>query len=401
MKSQLEVGDIFRMYGEAYRQKNALSLVQYKAMGAIEACRTARLGGHIDQCDSCGHVRISYNSCRNRHCPKCQCLRKEEWLEARKAELLAVKHFHIVFTLPHELHPLLRSNEALTYNILFQAAAQTLVQLGKEKKYLDAQIGLIAVLHTWGQNLMYHPHLHCLVPAGGLSPDGKKWIPNRKNFFLPIKVVSKLFRGKFLALLKKAFKQGKLNCLGKLKDIKQIKRFNDYLRPLYQKEWVIYAKPPFGGPQQVIHYLGRYTHRVAIANERILGLKNERISFAYKDYKEGGKKKVLTLEVEEFIRRFLLHILPRGFHKIRYYGLLATRNRKTQLNEARKLLGQQPLQKPEKLPWYQLLEKITGINPLQCPKCQTGRMKPIQLILPHHRAPPIVQVASTSYPHFP
>ena len=396
MRSQIEVGDIFRLYGEAYRQANQLSWVQYKAMNAIEACRTARLGGHIDQCDRCGHLRISYNSCRNRHCPKCQCLRKEQWLEARKAELLAVKHFHIVFTLPHELHPLIRANESLSYKILFQAASQTLVQLGKQKKYLGAQIGLMAVLHTWGQNLMYHPHLHCLVPAGGLSLDGKKWVNSKAKFFLPIKVVSKLFRGKFLALLKKAFKQGELKFLGRLSYIQQTKTFNDFLRPIYQKEWIVFAKPPFGGPEQVINYLGRYTHRVAIANERIMGLENDQISFVYKDYKNGAKKKVLTLEAHEFIRRFLLHILPKGFHKIRYYGLLATRNRKTKLNQARKLLGQQPLQKPQKLPWYLILEKVMGINPFQCPKCQKGRMKQVQLILPNQRAPPIAQVSLTS-----
>ena len=392
MKSPIEVGDIFRSYGEDYRQKNRLSLVQLKAMGAIEACRTAQLGGHIDQCDSCGYMRISYNSCRNRHCPKCQSLAKEQWLEARKEELLVVKHFHIVFTLPHDLHPLLRSNEALSYKILFQAAAQTPVQLGKEKKYLHAQIGLLAVLHTWGQNLMYHPHLHCLVPAGGLSLNGKKWIDSKRKFFLPIKVISRLFRGKFLALLKAAFKEGKLKCLGKFKNIKEIKALNDYLRPFYQKEWIVYAKPPFGGPEQVINYLGRYTHRVAIANERIIALENERVSFQYKDYKDGAKKKIMSLDVHEFIRRFLLHILPKGLHKIRYYGLLATRNRKTKLNQARKLLGQLPLHKPSKLPWYELLEKITGINPFQCPKCQKGRMHLIQWIFPHQRAPPIAQL---------
>ncbi|MCL4166781.1 UNVERIFIED_CONTAM: hypothetical protein GTU68_007802, partial [Idotea baltica] len=297
------------------------------------------------------------------------------------------------FTLPHELHPLIRANEKVCYNLLFQAASQTLVELGKDKKYLHAQVGLMAVLHTWGQNLMYHPHLHCLVPAGGLSFNGKKWVKSRRKFFLPIKVVSRLFRGKFLALLKKAFKRGKLKLLGKLKHIEDIKTLNDYLRPIYRKEWVVFAKPPFGGPEQVINYLGRYTHRVAISNERILKLENDRVSFGYKDYKEGAKKKVMTLDAQEFIRRFLLHILPRGFHKIRYYGLLATRNRKTRLPQARKAVGQTPFQPSVKLHWYELLQKITGIDPLLCPKCKKGRMNHKQLLLPQLRAPPTAQLS--------
>lgn len=261
MKPRIEIGEIFRQYGPAYRQTHRLSQAQYKAMNAIEACRTASLGGHIDQCDSCGHLRISYNSCRNRHCPKCQSLVKEQWLEARRADLLAVKHFHLVFTLPHQLHPLIRANEKLSYNLLFQAASQTVVQLGREKKYLHAQTGMMAVLHTWGQNLMYHPHLHCLVPAGGLSLDGQKWIHSPRKFFLPRKVVSRLFRGKFLAGLKQAFKKGELTCPSSLQWITDIKTLNDYLRPIYNKEWMIYAKAPFGGPHQVLRCFDSAQHK--------------------------------------------------------------------------------------------------------------------------------------------
>lgn len=395
MSAQLEVASIFGKYGKVYRQTHRLSMDQHKAMNAIEACRTSQLGGHIDQCDSCGHLRISYNSCRNRHCPKCQALAKERWLEARKAEVLPVKYFHIVFTLPHELHPIMRANEALTYNLLFKAASQTVLELGKDKKHLHAQTGLMAVLHTWGQNLMYHPHLHCLVPAGGLSLDGKKWKPSRRKFFLPGKVVSRLFRGKFLAGIKQAFTEGKLKCLGKLQHIDDLKSLNNYLRPIYQKDWVVYAKPPFGGPEQLIAYLGRYTHRIAISNHRILSMENGQVSFQYKDYADHNKQKVMILKADEFIRRFLLHILPRGFHKIRYYGLLATRNRKTCLAQARKILGQKSLQAAiPKLSWQELLEQITGTNPLQCPCCPTGRMR-TQLILPP-RAPPQARHLSTS-----
>lgn len=397
MKPRIEVGEIFRQYGAVYRQTHRLSQAQYKAMNAIEACRTSQLGGHIDQCDSCGHLRISYNSCRNRHCPKCQSLVKEQWLEARKADLVAVKHFHLVFTLPHQLHPLIRANEKLSYHLLFHAASQTIIQLGKEKKYLHARTGMLAVLHTWGQNLMYHPHLHCLVPAGGLSLDGQKWVHSRRKFFLPVKVISRLFRGKFLAALKQAFKKGELSCPPSLQWTADLKAFNAYLRPIYNKEWVVYAKAPFGGPHQVINYLGRYTHRVAIANERIVKAENDTVSFRYKDYADQARQKVMTLQASEFIRRFLLHILPRGLHKIRYYGLLATRNRKTLLEKARELLGQSPIEPSAKLSWQDLLLRLTGIDPLQCPCCKKGQMHTKQLLQPA-RAPPklLSQIPATN-----
>lgn len=360
-------------------------------MNAIAACRTAQLGGHVDQCDACGHIRISYNSCRNRHCPKCQSLAKERWLEAREAELLAVKHFHLVFTLPHELHPLIRMNEPLCYNLLFRAAAQTLLQLAGEKKHLHAQAGMMAVLHTWGQNLSYHPHLHCLIPAGGLSPDGKRWIHSRKRFFLPVKVLSRLFRGKFLAGIKAAFEQGKLKEPPQI-PIQSMRQLNRYLRPLYRKEWVVYAKAPFGGPQQVIRYLGRYTHRVAISNDRILGVEGNNVRFRYKDYADHNRAKTMILEVNEFIRRFLMHILPPGFHKIRYYGILATRNRTTKLTQARKRLGQPPIQKPAARSWQELLLDLTGTDPCRCPDCETGQMRTIQTLTPERAPPPHINL---------
>lgn len=388
IKTTIELGEIFRKYGEAFRQRHRLSMDQHKALNAIAACRTAQLGGHIDQCDGCGHLRISYNSCRNRHCPQCQFLAKERWLEARKAELLNVKHFHLVFTLPQQLHPLIRMNEAFAYRLLFQVAAKTLLQLAKQKKYLHAQVGMMAVLHTWGQTLSYHPHLHCLVPAGGLSLDGKTWIHSRKNFFLPVKVMSRLFRGKFLDGIKEAFGKGELRFPTSLKWITNLRQLNQFLRPIYKSEWVVYAKAPFGGAEQVIQYLGRYTHRVAIANERILSLENDKVQFRYKDYQDKSKQKIMELEVMEFIRRFLMHILPSGFHKIRYYGLMATRNRSSKLAKARKELGQQKLEKPPKRSWHQLILLITGKDPFCCPKCRKGQMSTIKTLHPG-RPPPV------------
>ncbi len=391
MKGTIEVGDIFRQYGERFRQAHRLSQPQHQALNALAACRTAQLGGHVDQCDHCGHLRISYNSCRNRHCPKCQCLAKERWLEAREAELLGVKHFHLVFTLPHELHPLIRMNEALCYKLLFRAASHTLLQLARQKKYLHAQAGMMAVLHTWGQNLSYHPHLHCLVPAGGLSLDGKRWIDSRKRFFLPVKVLSRLFRGKFLAALKQAFTQGQLKVPPDTA-LASMAQLNTYLRPLYRKEWVVYAKEPFGGPKQVIRYLGRYTHRVTISNDRILGGEDGKVRFRYKDYADQNRVKIMTLAANEFIRRFLMHILPPGFHKIRYYGLLATRNRGTKLTQARKALGQQPIQKPPQRSWQQMLLELTGTDPGHCPKCEQGHMITIETLKPGRAPPPQIKL---------
>lgn len=390
--SGVEVADIFQKYGQTFRQKNRLWIGQLKAMQDIEQCRTAALGGHIDQCDQCGHSRISYNSCRNRHCPKCQSMAKERWLEARKADLLPVNYFHLVFTLPQELYGICLANPRLAYSCLFKAAGQTVMELAADPKLLGAKTGLISVLHTWGQNLMYHPHLHCIVPGGGLSADGNQWVHSRKSYFLPVQVLSALFRGKFLALLKAAFRNGELRFSQSIQHLSSPRQFNLLLSPLYEKGWVVYAKEPFGGPEQVIEYLGRYTHRIAISNHRILSEKEGKVRFKWRDYRNNGKNKVMELEAEEFIRRFLLHVLPSGFMKIRYYGLMANRSRKVNLKQSRKSLGILPL-KPEEAPrpkrdWKELLFELTGVDPMQCPCCQEGKMAPAAP-LPSIRDPPV------------
>src|SRR5512135_2316740 len=292
MKSA-EVADIFRRYGPSYRDAHKLPLTHLRTMHAIETCRTAYLGGHVDQCEECGHIKISYNSCRNRHCPKCQFLKKEKWVEARGKELLPIEYFHVVFTLPDELNPLALRNRKVVYNILFKGASETLTDLAKKR--LGVQARFITVLHTWGQNLMDHPHLHCIVSGGGLCEG--KWISSKRRFLFPVKVMSRLFRGKFLAFLKKAYKEERLEAA---------EDFTSFLKDLYAKEWVVYSKPPFNGPENVLGYLGRYTHRIAITNHRILGIEDGKVSFRWKDYADGNTQKVMILDPAEFIRRFLL-----------------------------------------------------------------------------------------------
>ncbi len=319
--NKIEVGDIFRQYGEAYRKSRKLPLQSLKAMSAIESCRTAALGGHVDECDSCGHLRNSYNSCRNRHCPKCQSLAKERWLEARKKELLPVSYLHGVLTIPYELNPIALRNQKEIYDILFKSGTETLRELGFDPKYLGAEIGIIAILHTWGQNLMDHPHLHCIVPCGGLSEDSKKWLlptksTGEKKFFVHVNVVSDLFKKKFLYYFKGLYLCGRLKFTGKIKDLGKRQEFEKLYDNLYKKRWITYLKKPFGGQEQVVEYLGRYTHKVAISNERIVKLEDGRVTFRYRDYREGNKDKQMTLDVFEFIRRFLLHILPFKYFKI-------------------------------------------------------------------------------------
>jgi hypothetical protein len=339
-------------------------------MHAIEICRTASLGGHIDECEECGHVKISYNSCRNRHCPKCQFLKKEKWVEARGRELLPIEYFHVVFTLPDELNPLALRNREVVYNILFRAASETLTELADTR--LGVRIGFIAVLHTWGQNLMDHPHLHCIVSGGGVSHG--KWVSSKRRFLFPVKVMSRLFRGKFLDFLKKAYER---------KEIQSGEEFTGFLRGLYAKEWVVYAKPPFNGPKTVVGYLGRYTHRIAITNHRITSMEDGRVSFSWKDYSDGMRTKIMTLDAAEFIRRFLLHVLPHGFVKIRHFGFLSNRNRKTCLESCRRALGaaEPPTSAPET--WQESLLRITGIDVTRCPICR-GTMRSKQL----YRGPP-------------
>jgi len=339
-----EVADIIRAAGTRFVEKNRpwLTGLHHKVLSAIERCRTAALGGHKDHCSRCGHQAISYNSCRNRHCPKCQSNARDKWLAARQTELLAVPYVHVVFMLPHQLAPLAFHNKRLLYTLLFRASAATLLEVAADPKHLGAEIGFLSVLHTWGQNLLHHPHVHCVIPAGGLSPDRQCWVCPRYPFFLPVRVLSRVFRGKFVAGLKQAFRAGDLCLPGALKPLAQDEAFRSFLRTLFRQDWVVYAKPPFGGPQHVLHYLARYTHRVAISNHRLVNVADGKVVFRWKDYAHGNKKRLMTLSAEEFLRRFLLHTLPRGFVRIRFFGFLANRRRAALLPLCRKLLEAVP-----------------------------------------------------------
>jgi hypothetical protein len=311
----LEVADIIRVSGNSFWEQHGSHYAwqHRKVMDAIVRCRTAALGGHRDQCSGCGHQAISYNSCRNRHCPKCQGNARARWLDARSAELLPVAYFHIVFTLPHELSALMLQNKRLLYDLLFRTSAATLLEVARDPKHLGADIGLLSVLHTWGQNLQHHPHIHCVVPAGGLAIDGSRWIAASRKFFLPVRVLSRVFRGKFTAALKQLLSEGKLQFHGSLQEFAEPEHFGKFLRQLFTKEWVVYAKPPFGGAEHVLQYLARYTHRVAISNHRLVSFKDDRVSFHWKDYTSSSKQKIMSVSVDEFLRRFLIHVLPRDW----------------------------------------------------------------------------------------
>jgi len=346
-RPSLEVADILRAHGEAFRQAHAghLSLGQLKVMSAIEACRTAELGGHVARCDDCQRLAVSYNSCRNRHCPKCQGAAARAWLAEREADLLPVQYFHVVFTLPAPLAAVAFQNKAVVYNLLFKAAAETLTTIAADPKHLGARIGLIAVLHSWGSALSHHPHVHCIVPGGGLSPDGRRWIACRKGFFLPVRVLSRRFRRRFLEKLAAAHARGRLSFFGDLARLATPEAFAAYLAPLRRTEYVVYAKPPFGGPAAVLAYLARYTHRVAIANSRLVAMDDRAVRFRWKDYRTADtatgavKIKTMSLSPAEFLRRFLLHVLPTGFHRIRHYGLLAKGPRAPDLAALRALIA--------------------------------------------------------------
>ncbi len=340
MAPAVEVADIFRHHGEAFRQAHAghLGRVERRVMGAITACRTAALGGHVEQCDDCGTIRIAHNSCRNRHCPKCQGLTRAQWLANRQAELLPVPYFHVVFTLPAPAGEIAFQNKAVVYAILFRTAAETLATIAADPRHLGAQLGVIAVLHTWGQTLQHHPHVHCVVPGGGPSLDGTHWVACRPGFFLPVRVLSRLFRRLFLQALQNAFNAGKLRFFGNLSVLAKPEAFTQRLGQLRRIDWVVFAKPPFGGPEQVLAYLARYTHRVAIANSRLISLSNGKVRFTWKDYRQSSKSKLMTLDADEFIRRFLLHALPNGFRRIRHYGFLANGGRSDSLALCRQLL---------------------------------------------------------------
>ncbi len=344
IRPTLEVADIIRAQGQRFlrRSRSWLTWPQRKVLHAIARCRTAALGGHRDRCLRCGHRATSYNSCRNRHCPKCQTGARNRWLAERSKELLPVRYVHVVFTLPHQLAPLAYQNKRLVYRLLFRASAATLLEVAADPRHLGAEIGFLSVLHTWGQNLQHHPHLHCVIPAGGLSADRTCWIQPRYPFFLPIKVLSRVFRGKFVAGLRRAFRQGKLGFYGDQKALQDPKLFRALLRSLFRQDWIVYAKPPFGGPQYVLHYLARYTHRVAISNHRLVAFQDGQVTFRWKDYAHGNKKRKMTLTADEFLRRFLLHVLPKGFVRIRFFGFLANRRRATLLPLCRQLLPAQP-----------------------------------------------------------
>jgi hypothetical protein len=336
-----ELADILRRDAPAYRENHRLLREQERAIDAIVNCRTAALGGHVEECGQCSHTRISYNSCRNRHCPKCQSLARAKWVEARKEELLPVEYFHVVFTVPEQIAQIAFYNRKAVYDILFHATAETLNTIARDPRHLGAEIGFFAVLHTWGQNLLHHPHLHCVVPGGGISPDGERWVSCLSGFFLPVKVLSRLFRRLFLERLEAAFRRGKLHFFGDLEGLRAPDRFAGYLAPLRDAEWVVYAKPPFGGPRQAIEYLGRYTHRVALSNQRLLDVKHGRVTFQWKDYrsKDQQRSRVMELGSDEFIRRFLMHVLPTGFQRIRFFGWFANRHRKARLAICRRLLA--------------------------------------------------------------
>ena len=383
----LEVADIVRRFAPAFREshRGGLSRGQLRALSAIEQCRTAALGGHVYECAQCGARKIVYNSCRNRHCPKCQSLDKERWLAKRSGELLPVPYAHVVFTLPAELNGLAQSHPRLLYDLLFRCAAETLLQIAADPKHLGARIGLLAVLHTWGQKLNLHPHLHCLVPAGGLSIDGDWWVWCRRRFFLPVRVLSRLFRGKLLAALRGAVDDGCLRLADR-------QAFEVLLTTLYGKPWMVYSKPPFGGPRQVLQYLARYTHRIAITNSRLVRLEGDQVVFTWKDYASGQALREMALPAKEFLRRFLLHVLPDHFVRIRSYGLLANRQREKNLALCRKLLppGPPPAALSPAGDWRALLQQLTGHDPAVCPDCGQSALRLVEELIPQRsgRAPP-------------
>ena len=381
----LQVADVFRRYGEAYRQQHSASLstAQRRAMTAIELCRTAALGGHVEQCDSCGHQRIWYNSCRSRCCPSCQSLARAQWLEDRKSELLDTEYFHVVFTVPHEVATIAYQNKAEVYDILFRAAAETLRKIASDPSHLGAEIGFFGILHTWGQNLLAHPHCHFVVPGGGISPDGTRWIACRPGFFLPVRVLSRLFRGLFLHYLENTFAAGKLRLFSALQQLNERAAFLRHLAPLRSAEWVVYSKRSFAGQQQVLDYLGRYTHRIAISNNRLLSVDDGKVRFRWKDYRNGDRIGTMTLSAKEFIRRFLLHVLPDGFQRIRYYGFLANRHREPKLTRCRELLGmalRSPTACSPSDDYRQHYEALVGGSLKQCPICDRGNMVCIEVI---------------------
>jgi Putative transposase/Transposase zinc-binding domain len=388
MRPALEVADIFRRHGDAFRagQGDRLSSAQRRVMAAIETCRTARLGGHVERCEDCGEVRVAYNSCRNRHCPKCQGLARLQWLADRRADLLPVAYFHVVFTMPAPIAAIALQNKAVVYDILFTAAAETVRTIAADPQHLGAETGMIAILHTWGQTLTHHPHIHCLVPGGGLASDGR-WVGCRPGFFLPVHVLSRLYRRLFLKQLQAAFDAGDLKFFGDLSPLVEPAAFAEYLKPIRRVKWVVFAKRPFARPQKILDYLGRYTHRVAIANSRLLSCDNAQVRFRWKDYRAQNKSKAMTLDADEFIRRFLLHVLPKNFRRIRHFGFMANACRSAKLPAIRAALqAPEPAPTVEHADYRERYAILTGRRIDLCPICG-GRMVEIGL-QPRSPSPP-------------
>jgi hypothetical protein len=389
LRRRVELADIVLAHGPAVRQGKRLTRGQHRALRAIGACRTAALGGHTERCDVCGAIRIAYNSCRNRHCPKCQTLAKERWLAARRADLLPVEYFHIVFTLPHALNALAQGNPRVCYDLLFQAARETLAVFGDDPRHLGGEVGGLAILHTWGQTLEQHLHLHCVVPGGALTRDSAQWLPAKPGFLFPVRALARVFRGKYLAGMQQAFAQGGLRFAGGVAGLAGPAAFRKFVDSLRTTAWVVYAKPPFAGPAQVLEYLGRYTHRVAISNDRLLSVAEGQVRFRWRDYAHGNRVKIMTLAADEFLRRFLLHVLPGGFVRIRHFGFLANRGRTAKLAVCRVLLAvAPPAAPPAPEPVAALLLRLTGVDITQCPVCPTGRLRILATFRPGARPVP-------------
>jgi len=384
---RVELADIVRAYGAAYQHAHPRCRAQRRALSAIADCRTAALGGHRAVCTTCGAERITYNSCRNRHCPKCQRVATERWLAARRREVLPIPYFHVVFTLPHTLNPLAQSHPRLIYRLLFQAAASTLTRFGRDPRHLGGDLGVTAVLHTWGQTLTQHVHVHCVVTGGALARDGTRWIPARPTFLFPVRALAKVFRGRYLAGLRRAFDRGELHLTGGLAPLDEPAAFTTWLAELRQQSWVVYCKPPFAGPEHVLAYLGRYTHRVALSNDRLLAVTDGRVCFRWRDYADGDRVKVMALDVDEFLRRFLLHVVPDGFVRVRHFGLLANCRRAMALAHCRRLLmpGPAPVDPPGSVraeSVRDLMLRVAGIDIERCPVCQQGLLHHVELLPP-------------------
>ncbi len=373
----MELADVVRIHRPRFvaERGGRVSAAERRVLDDIVACRTAARGGHVERCDACGHLRIAYNSCRNRHCPKCQELARAAWVADRQQEVLPVEYFHVVFTLPREIAPIALQNKRVLYAILFRASAEALSTIGADPKHLGAELGVLSVLHTWGQTLEHHPHVHCLIAGGGLAPDGSRWIACRSGFFLPVRVLGRLFRSRFLYHLKRAHRR--LTFHGQIDPLRSPAAFRAYLRPLHRRDWVVYAKPPFGGPAHVLRYLARYTHRVAISNSRLVSMTPQEVTFTWKDYRHASRQGTMTLSGVEFLRRFLLHLLPKGFVRVRHYGFLANRCRRAKLALCRQLLVAAPPSPPTVLP-----DATSDPEPPRCPECHRGRMACILVLAP-------------------